>query len=298
MVSNQLEEIGRRLRTARETRGLSLTMAEEETKIRKKYLEALETGDRTDLPDEVYVKGFIRTYGNYLGVDGESLVEEYKRAQRTEDTAAGGRPQSRPPATVAAARSGGRPAGGNRRPVRAARATKPGPAMAWGVGLAVAAAGMALLFVLWWPGGAPAPDPGKQAPPVTAPPVATPPVTPVPVTPTSPGTPPPEELTRVEVGAAVNTGPSGPYMPVTVSPGPISLTLTFRDRAWVGVEADGKQVVQGIFQPGQAEKFSGTEKLVVTVGWVEVVDFTVNGKALGAVAREPQRRVEIAAKKP
>jgi transcriptional regulator with XRE-family HTH domain len=74
-----VEEIGRRLRAARESKKITLELAEEETKIRKKYLEALEGGREADLPGEAYLKGFLRTYGNYLGLDGAALVEEYKR---------------------------------------------------------------------------------------------------------------------------------------------------------------------------------------------------------------------------
>lgn len=75
-----MNEIGRRLRATREARGLSLEVVEEETKIRRKYVEALEAGQEAVLPGDAYLKGFLRTYGNYLGLDGTALVDEYKRA--------------------------------------------------------------------------------------------------------------------------------------------------------------------------------------------------------------------------
>ncbi|HLN64397.1 MAG TPA: helix-turn-helix transcriptional regulator, partial [Symbiobacteriaceae bacterium] len=75
-----MEEIGRRLRAAREARELTLQVVEDETKIRRKYIEALESGRVADLPGDAYVKGFLRTYGNYLGLDGTALVEEYKQS--------------------------------------------------------------------------------------------------------------------------------------------------------------------------------------------------------------------------
>ena len=74
-----MEEIGRRLRAAREARGITLEVAEEETKIRRKYLESLESGEEAGLPGDAYLKGFLRTYGNYLGLEGPALVEEYKQ---------------------------------------------------------------------------------------------------------------------------------------------------------------------------------------------------------------------------
>lgn len=74
-------DIGRRLRAAREARGLSLQTVEEDTKIRRKYVEALEAGQEAALPGDAYLKGFLRTYGNYLGMDGTALVDEFKRSK-------------------------------------------------------------------------------------------------------------------------------------------------------------------------------------------------------------------------
>lgn len=76
-----MEEIGRRLEAARLMKGITLQDVEDETRIRKKYVAALEAWRLTDIPGDVYVKGFLRTYGNFLGLDGEALVEEYKSAQ-------------------------------------------------------------------------------------------------------------------------------------------------------------------------------------------------------------------------
>jgi cytoskeletal protein RodZ len=77
---NDLHEIGSQLRAAREARQITLEQAEEETKIRKKYLEALEDGRPDILPGEVYVKGFLRSYANYLGLDGDALLASYKQS--------------------------------------------------------------------------------------------------------------------------------------------------------------------------------------------------------------------------
>lgn len=294
-MSGNLEEIGRRLRAARESRGLSLATAEEETKIRRKYLEALEAGARAELPDEVYVKGFLRTYGNYLGLEGVRLVEEYKRASQgapaDADTAAPAELPPRPAEAVVATRAPGgggasRRTGHRPRPRPLTGGLPPG----WVVG--AAALGLVAL-VLWWAPWTPPPQAPPAAPAVAppAPPQLPPPVPPAPV-------PVPEVPVRVEVGAPVNSSPVGPYIPVAVSPGPIRLTLRFRDRAWVKVEADGKGVVEGTFTAGKEESFTAAERLEVTVGWVEVVDFTINGKGLGAVAREPHRRVIMTVTRP
>ncbi|WP_418789940.1 helix-turn-helix domain-containing protein [Phosphitispora sp. TUW77] len=70
--------IGETLKNARESKGISLSKAEEDTKIRKKYLQALETGNYDVLPGKVYAKGFLRNYANYLGLNQEEILMEYK----------------------------------------------------------------------------------------------------------------------------------------------------------------------------------------------------------------------------
>ena len=70
-------EIGNSLREARLRQGLDFTRAEDETKIRGKYLQALEEERFEVLPAETYVKGFLRTYAEYLGLDGQLYVDEF-----------------------------------------------------------------------------------------------------------------------------------------------------------------------------------------------------------------------------
>ena len=70
--------IGEDLKNAREERGISLREAEESTKIRIKYLMALETEDFEEIPGRVYVIGFLRTYAKYLGMNAEEMVNRFK----------------------------------------------------------------------------------------------------------------------------------------------------------------------------------------------------------------------------
>jgi helix-turn-helix protein/uncharacterized protein DUF4115 len=70
-------EIGNSLREARQRQGLDLTRVEDATKIRGKYLQALEDERFEVLPAETYVKGFLRTYAEYLGLDGQIYVDEF-----------------------------------------------------------------------------------------------------------------------------------------------------------------------------------------------------------------------------
>jgi cytoskeletal protein RodZ len=70
-------EIGSSLRDARVRKGLELTSLEAETKIRAKYLRALEEERFDLLPGDTYVKGFLRIYAEKLGLDGQLYVDEY-----------------------------------------------------------------------------------------------------------------------------------------------------------------------------------------------------------------------------
>jgi cytoskeleton protein RodZ len=70
-------EIGNSLREARERRGIDFAQAELATKIRGKYLRALEDEQFALLPAQTYVKGFLRTYAEYLGLDGQLYVDEF-----------------------------------------------------------------------------------------------------------------------------------------------------------------------------------------------------------------------------
>jgi hypothetical protein len=71
--------IGEVLKRARRRLHLDVSTVEERTKIRTKYIRALEAEDWESLPGPTYVKGFLRSYSQLLGIDGEALVDEYRR---------------------------------------------------------------------------------------------------------------------------------------------------------------------------------------------------------------------------
>jgi cytoskeleton protein RodZ len=71
-------EIGNTLREARVRRTLTLQQVEEDTKIRVKYVQAMENEDFDLMPGATYVKGFLRTYSEYLALDPEVMLDEYR----------------------------------------------------------------------------------------------------------------------------------------------------------------------------------------------------------------------------
>ena len=73
-----MQELGEMLRAARQEKGLTLADAEEATRIRQRYLEALEYGDEHGLPAPVYVEGFLRGYAAYLGLPLPAVLDKYR----------------------------------------------------------------------------------------------------------------------------------------------------------------------------------------------------------------------------
>src|SRR5919109_1665177 len=73
-----MPEIGDQLRETRMRNRIDITDVEASTKIRAKYLRALENEEWDLLPGPTFVKTFLRTYADHLGLDARKLVEEYR----------------------------------------------------------------------------------------------------------------------------------------------------------------------------------------------------------------------------
>ena len=93
-----------RLLAAREAKGVDLYRAERDTKIRARYLGALERGDYRELPGAVYTKGFLRNYALYLGLDPDEILLQWRRERG--DGAAQSQPTISVPMPLSAPRQG------------------------------------------------------------------------------------------------------------------------------------------------------------------------------------------------
>ncbi|MFN6562771.1 MAG: helix-turn-helix domain-containing protein [Nostoc sp. ChiSLP01] len=71
---DSLHQIGQQLQKTRQSKGLSLYHIHFYTHIRMELIEALENGNFQQLPDDIFVRGFIRRYGDFLGLDGVALA--------------------------------------------------------------------------------------------------------------------------------------------------------------------------------------------------------------------------------
>lgn len=79
LTADPAPSLPERLYAARERKGVDLYRAERDTKIRSRYLGALERGDYKELPGAVYTKGFLRNYALYLGLDPEEVLDQWRR---------------------------------------------------------------------------------------------------------------------------------------------------------------------------------------------------------------------------
>ncbi len=103
LTAEPAQSLPERLYAARERKGVDLYRAERDTKIRARYLGALERGDYRELPGAVYTKGFLRNYALYLGLDPEEILDQWRRERGEERDVA---PVIAVPRPIAAPRQG------------------------------------------------------------------------------------------------------------------------------------------------------------------------------------------------
>lgn len=137
--------IGSTLREARNRRKIDLSEVEAATRIRPRYLRAMENEEWDVLPGGPYTRSFVKTYASYLGLDGERLADEYMRSASGE----GERPPRPEPA-------------GPLPPRRSRRPLLPGRATAIAVSLALVAVLVAVGLAGEGGGGSPALQPGAK----------------------------------------------------------------------------------------------------------------------------------------
>ena len=72
-----MKEIGNKLKSARESMGITIEEAAADLKIRPSQLDSIEEGRKEDFKDVFYLKMFIKNYSKYLGLDSDEMVEEF-----------------------------------------------------------------------------------------------------------------------------------------------------------------------------------------------------------------------------
>ncbi len=73
-----MKELGEYLKKSRKEKGISLEVLEEKTKIRKRYLQAIENGRFDLIPGQIYLKGFLKSYADAIGLNSTEILQTYK----------------------------------------------------------------------------------------------------------------------------------------------------------------------------------------------------------------------------
>lgn len=281
-----MSELGRQLQEARTAKDLSLADVELVTRIRQKYLEALENGDYGRLPRGATARGFLRTYAVYLGVDPAAALHAY--AQDTGDVI-GDVPIAEP----------GKPRLIDYRPLEVALLDDTPRVRWWPWALAVvlvaAIAGGAWFFLSRNPGWNPLtailPPPTATATRIFT---ATPWV--VTATPKMTQTLPPAPALE---GTMVGPTPTSDLLPlptptVLASPTPtkrptatpevvaqLTIELQATQRAWIRVTVDGQVVEETTLKPDDTRSWEGEQSVTIRTGNAGGLLLMLNGEDLG-----------------
>lgn len=268
-------ELGQMLRDARQSKGVSLAEVEEATKIRRKYLEALEATDYDSLPPSVYSRGFLRSYATYLGLDPEAALDAYHDgAQAHTDP---------------------------REPQIISEPLVSGSRVNWELvaGVLMLIAVGVILFLVYRQYIAPLATRGAiptatttveeaAVAPVDTPALAVSDVgtatptagaTPTPLPPTP--APPTPTATRTRRPTRTRT-------PSPARAQALTLSLNATARSWIRVVADGQTVFEGTVVPGDERTWKARREITLRTGNAGGVIVSINGRQLGALGNSGQ----------
>ena len=272
-----MQELGMELKSIRESKGLSLEQVQQETKIRSRYLEAIEAGDLSVLPGMVYARGFIKSYAEYLGVDGQELLERHGLAAENRPTADAADASLRRSAPVSAPASKRFSFGGAR--------------MLPQVALVVVVLGVvSLVYALVVKSGgegqettdkpAQTQSVDKQKQQTAAQDLTQPEPQQQAVVPT-PEPPKPKTVVQEQQKAQNRTTYA------VTSTDPMTLHMSASDSCWVQVIADGKTIETGIVKAGESRSWQANQSVSILTGKSKFITLKVNDQP---VQFEPQLR--------
>lgn len=286
MTQDSARPLGEWLRQRREELGISLEQAEVETRIRRRYLEALETEDLDSLPDPFVGRGFLRNYAGYLGLDADEATRLFTQIGAPP-------PPPVPPLDDSAFRSEPfRPVPLHHMPGFRGR-------RGWIAGLVLLGVAAAA-FVGWWLG---APYFYRWMYGESVPPRPTMTDAAALATGESPAAPTLDSSTATATATratatATRRATASPEVTLTLtwtpspspSPSPpiytgIFMELVFTGTSWIQVTVDGVREFQGELTADTYRSWYGEERIELRVGNAGAVLVTLNGQSLGTLGR-------------
>ncbi len=286
---------GEYLRRERELRDITLPEISAATKVSQRYLQALEQDDDARLPPAVFIKGFIRNYAIFIGLDPDEALLRYQEQKKSLEEADGSEPEE----------------------IRPVAPPKPRPGkILWGiilVGLLLSGAAAMFWYLSQQTGDSPldrlisrftkaqpaaveAPMPGANPPERLAPAMSTaaepPPETEA--APAEPETSPPEAVQEQAAAEPVVTHelPFEPTLePVLVTP--LEVTLLAVEQTWLAVDVDGMETHDVTLQPGERLRLEVIDSIRLHLGNAAGIRIRVGGKTLGPFGRSGRVRRDL-----
>jgi cytoskeleton protein RodZ len=276
--------LGEWLRQRREDLGISLEQVEEDTRIRVRYLQALETEDFGALPDPVVGRGFLRNYAVYLELDPQEAAARFSRAL----------PGFAPEPVSVREPSTGSPEAFHPVPLHEMPGFRTRRGLLFGgVVILIAAIGVAAWWSypyfrsIWFQ--APAAVIETAAPSATLQAVVEDPATdtPLPAGPTVTTVLPSATVAEATPTLELTLTPTFTPSP-SPSPSPpvytgVFLELVVSSTSWIQVTVDNVRQFQGELEAGTYKSWYGEDQIVLRIGNAGAVQVTVNGQNLGAL---------------
>jgi cytoskeletal protein RodZ len=286
-----MESVGEFFRQVRETKGLTVDDVASKTRIRSDFVKALEDGNFAKLPDQVFARGFVRSYARSLGLDEEDAIHRFIQSAGAFYEKQGER---------------------ERLKIRQAEEERKRQANRKAVAIAIGVAVLTLIFLLSREQssilrrGAPEPIAQKRAAQQrmeTAEPAARQQLelqaeSPKPSEVSGATAAPTADAGRSEAASASVTGTKPEPEPVsTASPGsdgplggisldgpgtvadsPLVLDLEATELSWVVVQIDNGSPQEALLRPGEKAHWKGQEQFILTLGNAGGVKAELNGK--------------------
>lgn len=278
------QALGQRLRAAREAKELTLADVEQATRIRARYLEALEAGDYSSMTP-VQAQGFLRNYARFLGLDLALLMRELestppagrrkgRRRQESRSVSETNGWSARPPVAGATASA-------QRRRTRVRRG-------ALGNALIVVLAGAIVTTLIL--GGTRLIDSlvASQTAPTQPGMAAVEPLTPA-STPTPTATQAVDEPAVEEAETAtISAAPETRFRPPTITGTNVTVLIEIAQPSWVRVITDGVVQYEGLARAGEILNYTGQQSVSVRTNNAAGLRLTVNNQPQGVLGARGQ----------
>jgi cytoskeleton protein RodZ len=287
-----MNELGQMLREAREAQGISLAEAEAQTRIRQKFIAAMEAEEWSLLPNDVTTRGFLRKYANYLGLEEEAVRQRFQSRAKTAT-----------PQPVIFPTPAEREA--DYRPIEMDLSSPPQRTIPWGwIGAAVvllALAGAALYIYFYQPNFVTnllslprtLPNPSDV---IALEPTATPtatlevnrvtatprPTQEVALTPT-PAPTEPQQPTPVPSAAGATSVAEATAVAETPTLRPaeqMTLDLAVLARSWVRIVVDNSLALEAVLEPGELRSWEAGDSIILRTGNAAGLQVILNGQTL------------------